>query len=829
MYTSHRDTRQASPSKWAWMKGQVMLAALLEVLVFNVALAITGRYPFGDIPYGVGDAGWQLLPFYGSYWDMLHMQTASSPMFNWDLGLGVPFFGDWATYAASPFFLLLAFFPRHMLEFALVFITGLVLALAAASMTAFLQRLIPGARFSWFWGIAWASTGWIWDFGIFRTMWLQGLIVLPLLALAAVWAWNREHFYLTVVVVAFAWTGNYYTAYMVSLAAGLFAVAYIIDRGLTQQQWRWDTLYRFVGAGILGGLLSAWILIPTLKAVQNAIPFGSGRPWSSIDPLTLTRTLFPGASVLYDTPNLFFGVLGIFAFFLFFFSASIGSQTKVVWSGVVVLLGITMFWSVLAPIWSLFEPPNGSWFRASFVLVFFCVLLAFQGFETVGSESWKRLVSAGAVVVVLLGVAGFASEGLNPGTVSPFIMGSTGVVLAAVVIFLLSNQKQSFLLPASAIMVLALCAEVVITAQATTDFQTSFLGKVSYRSQVAETLRTQIGNAGGKSRVAYFENADLPWNQGPAYGVSGTSYYSSLVPKELGVDLARRYGFNWQAGGRMVRTGEDPIAGVISASSSIVVLQGNTATTAKIETVPFARRVTEALDIPVGNPLQARAALLGTTLYGSAPKLTAVDGQGVTSHPKHGESITFPANKTIHITAQCGAASYPQFLVPSAGFGAQVDTRNASKVSEGVILSGRSHKAVFHLVSAQDTQVPSTQFVCASYQAASAAVKKMEAAESSVDGSSLSIKAEDKTPIIVATAYSPNWECDSATTDGDTGFLRITPRKAGEISCHYQTPGLVSGAAVSGLTLLGMGAFAIWKRRRAHSENHGGAKNTREE
>lgn len=38
-----------------WLANQVVAAALLQVLVFNVALAWSGRYPFGKVPYGIGD------------------------------------------------------------------------------------------------------------------------------------------------------------------------------------------------------------------------------------------------------------------------------------------------------------------------------------------------------------------------------------------------------------------------------------------------------------------------------------------------------------------------------------------------------------------------------------------------------------------------------------------------------------------------------------------------------------------------------------------------------------------------------------------------------
>ncbi|MDO5721304.1 MAG: YfhO family protein [Actinomycetaceae bacterium] len=792
-------------------RNQIVAAVIVEIFVLIAAYSWAGRYPFGPVNYGLGDAGWQLLSFYGSYWDILHGAGPSSVFFNWDFGLGAPFFPDWVNYAASPFLLLLWFFPRKALALGLTLITWLILVCAAAAMTLFISKLVPQTRFAWFWGVAWASGGWFWDYAIFRTMWLQGLVALPLLGLVVLWSLQRRHFYLSIAIVAFAWTGNYYTAFMASFAAGILCLALIVERGLTKEEWDFKGLLRLLTVGVIGGLLSAWTLIPTYLAQLESIPFGAGRPWPGVNPLTLIRTFFPGASVLYDTPNLFFGTLGIISLAIFFFSKSVHYKSKLVWLGTIVLLSLTMFVRPLALIWSLFDTPNGSWFRASFVLVFFLVIIAAKGFSTVKEEPLTTLFAAEAVPALLLIPAAIAQKGLNFGTISPIIIGIVGIAVGMTLVAALRQSKQILATGATVLLLLTFTAEVAVQSMATAEFQTKFLASVPYRGELADRLRAEVGHSTGLERVGYFDNAEIPWNQGPLYGVTSTSYSSSLTPRPLGVDLPEMYGFPTTAGGRMVRTGEDPIASLLSAASTIVQLNGDDFKAVPIQAVPFARNVPADLAIPAGDPFAAREALLGTKLSTPVVSLQVANrGEDPVDIDLNG-GFHMEKSKTIRIAANCNPGSYPQFLVPDTGFGAQVDDRAADKVRRGVILSGRSHKAVFYLVKNTDYDVSANQFVCTSYPAAKAAAENMEERSVKLSGASFSLNATDE-PVLLATAYSPYWNCGAASTDGSAGFLKVLPKGPGPVQCSYQTPGWRAGLVVSLLVLVGLVGFGATRK-----------------
>ena len=172
------------------------------------------------------------------------------------------------------------------------------------------------------------------------------------------------------------------------------------------------------------------------------------------------------------------------------------------------------------------------------------------------------------------------------------------------------------------------------------------------------------------------------------------------------------------------------------------------------------------------------------------------------------------SGKTVHVTGQCPAGAYPQFLVPGASFGAKVDDRPSDRVRQGVILSGRSHKAVFHLVVGKDTSIPASQFACASYKLAAQAASEMEPVEVALSGKTMTLQATSTDPVLIATAFSPQWQCSNATTDGSTGFFTVRPQKEGEVSCTFKTVGLMPGVAVSAVTLLAIavGAF-LWRRK----------------
>lgn len=174
--------RQLSCEGWRTAGG--MLAAFgLTAAIWTAALAVFGFYPFGGKSILITDLNQQYVEFHAALYDMV--KSGSSLLFTWDTGMGMNFLGLLAYYLASPFTLLMFCFPRAMLTEAILFIISVKLAASALTFSLWLRRRhgIGGGLnllFAALYGLA--------GYGVtycFNLMWLDGIVLLPLVALAA--------------------------------------------------------------------------------------------------------------------------------------------------------------------------------------------------------------------------------------------------------------------------------------------------------------------------------------------------------------------------------------------------------------------------------------------------------------------------------------------------------------------------------------------------------------------------------------------------------------------------------------------------------------------
>ena len=208
---------QTPASRFGWVT-PAALSGLLAGVVFCAVTARRDLAPFGAQPRGLNDLGNQFVRFHAYLWDLLHGRA--DLVIAWHVGLGVPFLPDYAAYLASPFAPLVALFPRAEIDTAVFVITTLKLAVAAAVMTAYLLALRRGGSrlLAAGLGAAYAVCGWALDDADYVTMWLDGLIALPAIALAMESLRTRGRLVRAALVVAVFWWANPYTAVKIGRA-----------------------------------------------------------------------------------------------------------------------------------------------------------------------------------------------------------------------------------------------------------------------------------------------------------------------------------------------------------------------------------------------------------------------------------------------------------------------------------------------------------------------------------------------------------------------------------------------------------------------------------
>lgn len=801
-------------------------AAAALVLVVNFLTAwLSRRYPFGDYTRNINDMWHQFIPFHLHLRDLITGTSNSSFSFNWTLGGGTSFAGDYGTYVSSPFSLLVLAFPRDQIELAMWAIVTLKMAAAAAAMVWLLGSLKNGSP--WLLtilGASYALCGWALDDASYVPMWLDGLLGLPLISLVALWTLRRQRLVLGAVIVAGVWWSNYYTAYMASIGAATFLLALVL---IERQSPRVGlvTMLRFLAQGVLGVLLAGVLLAPTLTAVLGATANTTAVlrpvPWHFFASRMLSGTEGVGRS-----PSLAVGMLALTLMLGIPWLKDLPRRTRAILCLSTVAVLVSFNFHVTHSIWHLFSSPNGSQFRQAFVGAFWMVVLAW--FAATARWSARILLAAGASLSLL---ALFAAAGTQQFT-----------------------TKWTWL--AFGVTILMLAGAAVATRRRLQSkwptWSTTLTGALLTVLFVTESVGTYLITQGGQDRFLHFSNTvhssdllkefqvpeqaawpqargitvDLPnQNSGAFLGVEGLSYYSSLTPASMST-ATQDLGFHQLASGRSFTPGHDSASWSLMSVGSVITRGGEV----ELPSLPMVRVMQEA---PVyGNDLwRTRESLFGAPVYRRPQIESAPDGgsfQPLTGQPK----VALTHGITLRI--QCDPGEVGQLWVRDPKT-VQVEELGAEFITQvtggGTVQAKFAGPVEFHVSSATDATLPETPLACLDLSALAESSTAQEADYLEIHGSRITAEfSEPVTGVVtVATFMQPGWSCqmdgESADILDETGLLSIQVSGSKQLSCSFRTPGLRLGMGLSALALFALLAVAFAGRRRmklAVGEGKGG-------
>ncbi|WP_405780137.1 YfhO family protein [Streptomyces sp. NBC_00859] len=403
-----------------------VLASLLTVLTVCAGDAAARIYPYGPRHRSISDLGNQYVPFHAHLQDLLHGRAHGGLLFNWQSGYGTSFLPDLGTYLSSPFALLVAAFPKDRIDLAVYLVTLLKMAAAAAAMTSLLLTLRPGRWWAaGLLGASYALCGWSVLEASYNLMWLDGLIAFPLLCLVGEWVRGGRRPLLGPVVVALAWTANFYTAYMATIGAALvLLVRLLVVAEEAGARRRIRVLLRAAGTVLLGAGLAAPLLCTVFLGTRHAYP-GWTRDFAPASWTDVFARTLP-ATYSFSTPALFLGTGTLLLACALAFHRAVPRRERAAWAGLVVLVGLSMQWKPTHLLWHLFATPNGSPYRQTFVLSGLLVIAAWTSLSY-GVPRGRALAGGVGVLAAGAALAGFSR------TVTVYTYPLFGLGLAAVV------------------------------------------------------------------------------------------------------------------------------------------------------------------------------------------------------------------------------------------------------------------------------------------------------------------------------------------------------------------------------------------------------------
>lgn len=419
--------------------GGLTAAFFLPLYVWGMVLYAFGVYPFGDSSILITDLSSQYVEYHAAIYDMV--KSGSSLFFTWDSGLGMNFWGLFAYYLSSPFTLLMFLFPRTMITEAVLLIISIKMAASGLTFSLFLRKgmQINGAV-NLLASVMYALCGYAVSY-CFNLMFLDGLVFLPLAALATRHLLNKNKMFPLIAVLTFLFIANYYVSYMTGVFLFLLFIVWLVQKRESRSEFL-RHIGRFVGSAAAAAGLAAFLLLPAFFSLTEGYEklHGFSLTFSGLaNPLSIPAKLAYGAfdSVTNNgSPNVFCGLLTVGLLPVWFTHRSISRREKLATGGLLLFLLLSMCLYDLDVAWHVFQPPTWFPFRYSFVFIFLLILCAARVLsDPDGVPLWGLFggFMGMATLFAILSISGFPFTGNRLVTIF-LLLGYLAVLVVALLV-----------------------------------------------------------------------------------------------------------------------------------------------------------------------------------------------------------------------------------------------------------------------------------------------------------------------------------------------------------------------------------------------------------
>lgn len=439
-----------------------LAAGVLALCLMMLGYAYLGVWPLGKRALLTVDMHHQYAPLLSE----LRTRLLSGDFSGWSfhVGLGANFLPAFAYYLASPLNLLLLPFPEEMLTEAILLITLLKNAAAAAGFAACAQYLC-GKRSAGCIALAvmYSCSMYMLAYS-WNIMWLDVVALAPIVVLCFEHMQRTGKFLPYTLLLALSLFSNYYLAFMLCVFLVLWHVFWLLRERRTAQENVLGTA-RFALSSLLAGALTAALLVPTALALRHTSAAGGSIPELDAEfPLfDLVRRFFYGSSPTIRSgklPNLYCGMAAVLFLPIYATQRTITLRRRLCGTGLtaVMLLSCTVNrWNIL---WHGLHAPNDLPYRFSFLTCLTLLLLAAQLLPHLSRVRPRQI--AGSLAALAAYAALWEKIGGDDAPTAKVLYTSLLLLAVYAGILLVIGKKKLGLRTGSLLLLVAVTAELTI-------------------------------------------------------------------------------------------------------------------------------------------------------------------------------------------------------------------------------------------------------------------------------------------------------------------------------------------------------------------------------
>lgn len=445
-----------------------VLAFILPAVLLLAAYFIIGLSPFGNKSILSLDLAAQYVHFYAELKDAVFGD--GSIIYSWSRTLGGEFLGMIAYYLASPFTLLIIIMPKTWIGFAVAAVILIKTGMCGLTMHIYLRKSKGMEQYeALIFSVMYALCAYVVVYGS-NLMWLDGVFILPILALGIEKLVKDGKCTLFIFSLAYGLFTNYYIGYMLCIFSLLyfFCVLFSAEHKGNLGKSVIKDLTRAAFSAVCAAMCAAVMLLPAYRSLtfgKSSFTAPDYSPKPTADFLTGLSKLFTGTydAVDFDgTVYVYCGILTLMLMPLYFTLKSVSVRQKLSMGALLLFLGVSVSITTLDVFWHGFQYPNWLNHRYSFIISFIMVTMAAQVWAKRAEISSKSVFAVSGFIGLLLvqiQVSGPDDFGFFESLILSAVL--TGIYLA-VIGALKSNSKKQGLL--TSVLCVTVCAELLVSS-----------------------------------------------------------------------------------------------------------------------------------------------------------------------------------------------------------------------------------------------------------------------------------------------------------------------------------------------------------------------------
>ena len=357
-----------------------IISSLIVVVLSYILNKIT---PFGKKSLLVIDFYHQYAPMLGELYDRIY--NHASLIYSFNTGMGLPFYRNYFNYLSSPINVLILLFKHKDLITSYSFIIGIKAIISSFTISLYLKekfkedyKFIPLAILYAFCAY---YVAYYWNI-----MWIDGMYMLPLIALGIERLVNKDKYLLYIISLASMLYINYFIGYMLCIFSILYYITYLIIS--TKKFKLKDIITKLIKFGtysLMSGGLCAFFLIPLFFSLKVISATGDGWPTTQYYAFTFKEFIFNhfsgvGSTVLKSgitcAPNISCGIVIVALLLVFCFNNKINLKTKICYLAFLLILILSFTIAPIDYIWHAMHVPNDLPYRYSFIYSFILIVIS---------------------------------------------------------------------------------------------------------------------------------------------------------------------------------------------------------------------------------------------------------------------------------------------------------------------------------------------------------------------------------------------------------------------------------------------------------------------